>query len=160
MTRIQWTSETWRSVPGWPCEVSNYGGVRGPSGKILKPSDSASGHLHIVIRRRKLRVHHAVLLAFSGPRLPGQECRHLDDNPKNNYLENLRWGTRLENQSDRAANGRIKHGESKVQHVLTAAQVEVIRMDRRPSRVIGPEYGVSHTTILGIRRGRLWRLGT
>ena len=34
------------------------------------------------------------------------ECLHRDDNPDNNRIENLRWGTRSDNMHDRVKNGR------------------------------------------------------
>jgi hypothetical protein len=89
MTGIKHRAEVWRPVPGWPCKASSLGRVLGPSGKVLKPYNSKSGHLHVLIRGRKLRVHHAILVAFVGPRPPGKECRHLDDDPANNYPH---WG--------------------------------------------------------------------
>jgi hypothetical protein len=34
------------------------------------------------------------------------ECCHADDDPSNNWLRNLRWGTRSDNAFDRVRNGR------------------------------------------------------
>jgi hypothetical protein len=151
------TNRTWKPVPGWPCYASDDGLVRGPSGLTLKPYvNSKSGHLHVLIRKRKLRVHHAVLFAFVGPRPEGMECRHLDDDPANNLVTNLRWGTRLENRRDRIRLGNEPRGEDKPGHRLTAAQVALIRQDARPARVVGAAFGVSHTAVLRIRRGQRW----
>ncbi|MGH3845534.1 MAG: HNH endonuclease [Pseudonocardiaceae bacterium] len=58
----------------------------------------------MVVRLRNL-VHHLVLTAFVEPRPPGKEGRHLDRNPGNNHLSNLRWSTHSENQLD-----QIRHG--------------------------------------------------
>jgi hypothetical protein len=149
--------EEWRPVPGFAAEASNLGRIKGPSGEVLKPYVAESGHLHVLIRRRKLRVHHAVLLAFGSPRPEGLVCRHLDDNPANNRLDNLRWGTYQENVDDAIRNDRIRHGEAKPGCRLTVAQVLEIREDRRPAREVGPDYGVSHTAVLRIRRGDRWR---
>ncbi len=147
----------WRPVPGWACWASRQGSVRGPSGQVLKPYVAPSGHLHVLIRRKKLRVHHAVLLAFGHPRPKGLICRHLDGDPSNNSLSNLRWGTSLENSADAIRHGRIPCGEAKGDARLTVAQVRAIRTDRRASRVVGMDYGVSHTAILRIRRGDRWK---
>lgn len=163
-TKIEWTERTWNPVPGWPCEASDDGLVRGPSGKILKHYIAPdSGHRHVLVRRggrgarvEKLRVHHAVLLAFVGPRPEGQECRHLDDDPANNHRLNLCWGTRLENRRDRIQLGNEPRGEDKPGHRLTSADVTAIRTDTRSSRVVGLQYGVSHTAVLRIRRGERW----
>lgn len=157
MTTDNESAILWCPVPGWPCWASSDGQVRGPSGKVLKPFVATSGHLHVLVRRRKLRVHHAVLLAFGQPRPVGAVCRHLDDNPANNCVTNLCWGTYLENAADAAANGRVRHGEAKPGHRLTNAQALQIRRDMRASRAVGADYGVSHTAVLRIRRGDRWR---
>lgn len=151
------TSTEWRPVPGWDCWASRDGQVMGPSEQTLKPYVSPDGYHHVLIRNRKLRVHHAVLLAFGFARPEGRECRHLDGNPANNHLDNLAWGTRLENAADRQRHGTEPRGEQKTGHRLTKAQVYEIRRDPRASRQVGGDYGVSHTTVLSIRCGKLWR---
>ena len=50
---------------------------------------------------RRAKVHHLVLTAFEGEKPPGMECRHMDNDKKNNHRENLRWGTDEENREDR-----------------------------------------------------------
>lgn len=103
----------WRPVPGFPGYlVSNYGQVKsvermveragqGPRrvpSCILRPGPARSGHLTVVLGRGNTRqVHALVLLAFVGPPPPGREVLHLDHNPRNNRLSNLRYGTRAEN---------------------------------------------------------------
>jgi hypothetical protein len=86
------------------------------------------------------------------------ECRHLDGDPTNNRLENLKWGTRAENRDDMRRHGTGKRGEEKAGHRLTWAQVSEIRLDPRSARRVGRDYGVSHTTILTIRRGSKWKV--
>jgi hypothetical protein len=51
-------------------------------------------------------IHTLVLEAFVGPCPPGQMCCHWDDNPRNNHIANLRWGTHSENERDKVRNGR------------------------------------------------------
>lgn len=153
-----WTPDAnWALVPGWRCWASRYGEVRGPSGKVLKPFVAPSGHLHVLIAGKKLRIHHAVLLAFGQPRPTGKICRHLDGDPANNNLSNLTWGTFAENSADAIRHGRIPCGEAKHGSRLTVAQVRQIRDDTRPAREVGADYGVSHTAVLRIRRGERWR---
>jgi hypothetical protein len=45
-------------------------------------------------------VHHLVLEAFVGLRPQGTEACHWDGDAANNKLENLRWGTSVENKAD------------------------------------------------------------
>lgn len=77
-------------------------------GRTLKPGKvGTSDHLHVVLDGRTDRtVHSLVLEAFTGPCPEGMEARHLDDNPTNNRLENLVWGTRSENSQDAIRNDR------------------------------------------------------
>lgn len=82
-------------------------GVRRIKGRVLKPGGSASGHLHVVLEGRvDLRVHTVVLEAFVGPCPPGLMARHADDDPTNNAIGNLSWGTRSANGFDAVRNGR------------------------------------------------------
>ena len=55
--------------------------------------------------KKKRRAHQLILEAFVGPRPHGYETRHLDGNPLNNQLTNLKYGTQSENQHD-----SIRHG--------------------------------------------------
>lgn len=118
------THEEWRPVVGWEdsYEVSNLGRVRSKDrvitagdgiakqlhGKILKPGMNRR-HRHVALcdgdGGKSYRVHKLVLEAFIGPCPDGLEIRHLDDDPDNNRLSNLAYGTRSENMFDRVANG-------------------------------------------------------
>ena len=51
-------------------------------------------------KRYMRKVHHLVLETFIGKKPKGKECCHLDDNPKNNNLSNLRWDTHKNNIKD------------------------------------------------------------
>lgn len=147
-----------RPVPGWPdVSCTRDGQITGPSGKVLKHYICPkSGHRHVLIRNRKLRVHHAVLLTYVGPRPLGMNGLHRDDDQANNTVENLYWGTHLDNAADRRRNKGFPRGADAPGARLTAAQVQQIRVDTRASRVVAAEYGVSHTSILEIRRGNRW----
>ena len=54
-----------------------------------------------------IMVHRAILEAFVGVS-EGSYALHWDDNPLNNTLENLRWGTASENAYDRERNKRAR----------------------------------------------------
>lgn len=129
----------------------------GPSGRVLKPYVAErSEYQHVLIGGRKLRVHHAVLLAFVGPRPEGAVARHLNDVASDNRVENLAWGTIVENAGDRHRRGGYVKGETDPDARLTNEQVRAIRSDSRSSRIVGHAYGVSHTTVQKIRRGEMW----
>jgi hypothetical protein len=155
-TKIEWAAID--EYPGY--SICTDGSVIGPSGKKLKPIISKCGHQYIFIKRKKKWVHRLVLQAFVSECPEGMETRHLDGNPENNNLENLKWGTRLEN-----ANDRRKHGTMLIPHEssftkLVPSDIPEIRkmyLDGKSSRVIGKRFGTSHTTIQKIILGKRWK---
>lgn len=114
----------WRTVAG-SCdlyEINRAGQVRRkatehtPAGKPLAPNPDRRGYIraHLSLpegRQKSLKVHRALLEAFVGPPpSPGMFALHADDNPANNDLSNLRWGTRRENIEDAMRNGGLVAG--------------------------------------------------
>lgn len=111
-------AEEWRPVDGYPrYQISSLGRVlstapfRGStSPRILRHRYTTDGYPTVGIGRageptRTRYVHHLILEAFVGPRPDGMEVRHLDGNPANCNLSNLRYGTASENGYD-----RVRHG--------------------------------------------------
>lgn len=116
------TQEQWLPIVGYEglYEVSNLGRVRSLSrndygsrvttGRVLKLQQERSGHLICYLSRgnkvKHGRVHRLVLEAFVGPAPKGKPyALHYDDDPKNNRLDNLRWGSHRENTLDSVRNG-------------------------------------------------------
>lgn len=116
------SEEQWLPVVGYEglYEVSDRGGMRVLSPRWpqrfstpdhrLSQTTTRSGHLQVTLRRGKVKrshlVHVLVLSAFGCLRPEESiECRHLDGNPSNNVVSNLKWGSRSENMLDRIAHG-------------------------------------------------------
>jgi hypothetical protein len=110
--------EVWKDVKGYEglYQVSDFGNIKRIIdqygyivNRILVNNIRPCGHLSVVLSlkgKTKTRlVHHLVLEAFVGLRQVGTECRHLDGNPANNKLYNLKWGTRGENVKDAMEHG-------------------------------------------------------
>ena len=104
--------ETWKLVPGYDgkYEVSDQGQIRSyqrrPEGRILRPGRMPGGHLSVALGRKNSQcVHKLVLLAFVGAAPDKHECLHINGNPADNRLSNLRWGTRSENMRDAYMHG-------------------------------------------------------
>ena len=132
--------ERWRKIKSCPgYEVSDFGRVRsfwtkgrysviGTKATVRALKPTRDGHLQVSFKRKRYAyVHRLVLEAFIGPCPPGMECCHADDNPSNNKLSNLSWGTRHMNMEDRERNGRILRGDSAPWSKLTEKDVTLIR---------------------------------
>ena len=84
-------------------------------GLFLRPGRLRNNHITVRLSdargvARSHQVHILVLTAFVGPRPEGMYGLHWDDDPDNNHLSNLRWGTPSENSLDANRNGRHAHG--------------------------------------------------
>lgn len=113
-----------------------------------------------LVKQRVRVVHRMVLEAFIGVCPQGAECRHLNGNPKNNNLSNLRWGTPRENQRDKLRHGTDNRGERNGQSKLTEALVLEIRERRRcgePLKSLVKAFGVTDVTVSQIATGQRWR---
>ncbi len=108
---------------------------------------------------RAAKVHHLVLLAFVGPRPDGAISRHLDDNPANCSLDNLAWGSHLQNARDKIRNGRQPRGERSGTAKLCGLEVALLRAGSRfaSQRELARTFGVSQTTVWEILHGKKWR---
>lgn len=79
---------------------------------IMSPKNDKDGYKTIGLRdasgkKKFFRIHRLVLLAFKGaPTFEGALGLHLDDNPANNCIENLTWGTNSENVRQAIERGR------------------------------------------------------
>lgn len=174
MTASKNIQEEWHPVVGYEglYQVSSFGRVRsilirpGTSGrpKILKACAQSDGYLVVAPCRNGkavLRmVHRLVLEAFIGPCPEGHEAAHLDGDRSSPKLENLRWVTHSENQSQMIGHGKSTRGEKHPMAKLTARQVHEIRRlaaDGVLHREIGAKYGVARRTVTAIAHRKIWR---
>jgi hypothetical protein len=153
----------------WSCLKRVYAtGVRGvrfvPGDEWVRKDErvgDTSGHLVASIRNRGHYVHRLVLLAFVGPCPDGMECRHLDDDPRNNRLSNLCWGTREQNIADRAANGRGTAGERSASAKLTEQLVRQMRAEHAEGGLtyeqLGKKYGIGMQGAWSVVKRKTWK---
>jgi hypothetical protein len=171
----------WKDIPGFVgrYQVSERGDVRSVSrlvrsgrgerrhtGKLLKAVPDGRGYLVVNLSsddgsRRTITwpVHKAVALAFHGPKpFEGAQIRHLDGNKDNCHKDNLRYGTRSENERDKIAHGRTNRGERSGASKLTDDQVSAIQVLLRDTTLTQNEiaalFGVAPSTVSRIRHGR------
>lgn len=102
-------TEVWKDIEGYEgkYQVSNLGNVKSLNyrghgyAKVLTPKVNNSGRLWVELsdnwKRRQFLIHRLVGNAFipNPHNLP--EINHIDENPKNNAVENLEWCTRMYN---------------------------------------------------------------
>lgn len=125
-------TESWKPIPGWEgyYEASDHGRIRSinrvvdksdgttqrVSGQVLKGGSEQRGRrTHVLWRDGKAyneKAHRLVMMTFKGPCPSGLEVCHRDDDPSNNHLNNLYYGTQSDNMNDRVRNG-IHHNAIK-----------------------------------------------
>jgi Mor family transcriptional regulator len=106
-------------------------------------------------KTERIAVHRVVLEAAYGPCPPGLQTRHLDDNPCNNNISNLRRGTQKQNSRDALRNGRLRIGEDHYNAKLTNFARQQI-MDRllagESARSLSKEFGITERHIYRVFR--------
>lgn len=97
-------------------------------GQVIAGSTHMGGYHSVVLRRGNGRVHRLVhrlvAEAFIGSRPLGEVVRHLDGNPKNNFVDNLAYGTHADNMNDTVAHGR--HHYAKRTHCKEGHPLEIV----------------------------------
>jgi hypothetical protein len=171
-------TEIWEDIPGYEgrYQVSSLGRIKSLERefirhdwrtglptlvsvreRILKAGRfNRLGHFSVFLRDEKhpngigVPVHKIVMLTFVGEPPVGTEVLHINSNPVDNQLTNLRYGTRSENQIDRYrfAGGGLKLSTDDV--IEIRKQLERGRQQRQ----IAKQFGVSDTTIYYIKSGR------
>jgi hypothetical protein len=158
-------AEEWRPVVGYEglYEVSDTGGVRSvKSGDVryLSQFSSNGGYPCVMLVNRKARkcarVHLLVMGAFVGPRPQGMMCRHLNGDPRDARLVNLKYGTQSENEMDKRLHGTDNRGERHPLARLSERDVLDIRYSGKPVRELAAAYGVSLSHVYNVRSGQFW----
>lgn len=113
-------AEMWSYVDGYPnYAVSSRGRVRNNNtGKTLKPQRCKNKRLTVSLcrfgKKKRFKVHRLVLESFVGLCPEGYECDHIDQNPSNNHVSNLRWVTREQNLANYKPKTGCRHNNAKL----------------------------------------------
>lgn len=117
--------EEWRPVVGYEglYEVSDWGRVKSLDriidtilgykqfckGKMLKNSKDKNGYLFVALgsKNKNKKVHRLVAQAFIPNPENKSEIDHIDGNPQNNFVENLKWANRKENLNNPVTKERM-----------------------------------------------------
>ena len=108
--------EVWKPVRGFPHYwVSNKGRVYSSLSEtfVRGTPNVKSGHIDLSLHRSGHRyhkfLHRLVAEAFIPNPFNYPTVRHLNDNPSDNCVENLAWGTQLDNVRDSIKNGTFRY---------------------------------------------------
>ena len=112
------STENWKSIPGYEgrYEVSDLGNVRSllgwnglPTPHPLTQHVNHKGYMRVCLTKdgkaKTWFVQVLVLLAFVGPKNAKLQSRHLNGDPADNRLSNLRYGTKSQNLQDQIMHG-------------------------------------------------------
>ena len=105
-------------------------------------------------------VHKIVHDSFVGPKIQGQQCRHMNGDRRDNRASNLQWGTRAENTADRMRHGTTRRGESQPASKVTESDViEIARAASNGETLasIAKRYGISTGGVQHITSGDRWK---
>jgi hypothetical protein len=148
------------------CRPINGRGELLKTWRVLKSgSPDKNGYLRISMRNsggvvKVRKIHQLVLEAFVGPKLIKQEGCHNDGNPRNNAVENLRWGTRKSNSFDSILHGTMPRGERGGNSKLTEEDVREIRFlvtTGVTHRKVALQYGVSKSLVGAVVSRKIWK---
>lgn len=111
-------------------------------------------------RSKKVMTHRAVLMAWV--RLPedGEECSHLDGNPRNNHVSNLEWATRKQNHAMKIIHGTQQVGSNCPTSKLdedTVKQIRTYLVAGHSITYLAGMFNVSISTISAIKHRKTWR---
>lgn len=175
--------EKWRLIPGYTTyKVSSHGRVKtldktveysdGRKSKeikahLLKLSLDKDGYPFVNLqenrKRKTVKVHSLVALAFIGPRPKNKEVRH-KDGTKNNYYLNLTYSTHKRNMLDKIIHEIQPRGDDSVNSKLTEKQVRWARKHYVPyharygAAAMARKFGVAPPTMEHAIRGKLsWK---
>jgi hypothetical protein len=130
--------------------------------RIMKLTTHSQGYKTVMLRRKGpvYGVHRLVMFVFVGRQRRGIQVRHLDGNPANNNLSNLRYGTPKENGEDTVRHGRSPRGQKQHLNKLTPEQVlEIRRLAEsrvKPQRAIARQFGITQTTVRDVMTRKSW----
>lgn len=150
--------EVWKPVYGFEdsYEVSNLGRIRRvkpcrnqfDTPRVLSLTEQRGGYLGTILsdgkKRKMIKAHRAVAIAFIENPEEKLEVNHIDGNKKNNCVENLEWVTREENE--RHAHRLGLKNMDKI-HAAAHTQTAYEKRDAKNRRPIIRDDGISYDSV-------------
>ena len=164
--------EIWKDIEDYDgdYQVNNFGRIKSFKNgkvKIRKPYIDKDGYLQIVLSKNGVnkwfKIHRLVAEAFV-PNLENKpDIDHIFNNKFDNFAENLRWVTKLENNRYAYETGRVKTGEDNYQAKLTNEQALWCKLVYKPrdkefsARALAGKFGVNAITMCDVVRNETYK---
>lgn len=129
------TQEEWRDIKGYEghYQISNYGNIRSvkKAPLVLKKSYQKNGYEYVCLwlhgKKKNYLVHRLAANAFLSNPLHFSDVNHIDENKRNNRIENLEWCTHLFNMN--FGNVKEKIGKANSGRIVSEDTKEKLRID-------------------------------
>lgn len=136
--------QQWRYIPGFKNYlVSNDGqiftlpGKNNKNGLVMTPRITQVGYAQYTLvndngEKKEIYAHRAVALTWIPRKQNQKDCNvvmHLDDNPLNNHMDNLKWGTSFMNMRG-VAEKAIKKSKREPTEVSAQKVFELLRKNK------------------------------
>ncbi len=107
-------------------------------------------------KNKDVYVHRLVLQEFYGPCPKGMECAHLDGNPLNNNLTNLKWVLPKENSQMKIIHGTSGVGEKNTMAKISDIDAEFIvrNYSKLTNKILSEKFSISISNVSMIASGR------
>lgn len=160
--------EKWKWVEGYEglYVISNKGRVAGKHGEIkLKPRNARQPYPSVCLskaNKKKFYNIHTLLMKHFGPPQPKDKpfVTHINDDPTDNRLSNLKWGDVSSNAQDKIRNDRQPNGERVGGSKISNKEAKKIRLLRDlgvSPFLLAEIYGVHYSSIWKIVTGRTFK---
>lgn len=161
-------SEAWKTINEFPnYAISDIGRVKSLVNSVFKkPGDIMSQFMSpfyckVSLYKNKKHytrsVHRIMAETFLGDAPTAKhQVGHIDGNPKNNDVSNLKWCTPKENQKDRIKHGTMFFDKSYYQQKITEDDARYIISSTETIRNLSEQFGLSQRHVQNIRSGKKW----
>lgn len=130
-----------KSAQGW--FISNKGQISDKEGNIRIPQSHPKGYLQVSLNGKNYLVHRLVADAF----IPNPENKpqvdHINGDKTNNRVENLRWTTSHENNSNPSTSWKNRNGMQKVMRIDKNGLTKIYDSVKEAA----DDVGVNHSSI-------------
>ena len=149
--------EIWHDIDGYEglYQISNKGRVKSlkwGKERILRPGIDGYGYCFIILCndnvRKTFKLHRLVAQAFIPNLYNKPQVNHLDENKKNNCVDNLEWATAKENINYGTRNERASR------KILQYSKSGVFIKEWQSSREVERVLGINNSHIIQCCKGR------